>query len=99
MFFPQVAFDKHWNLALVDVDESYVRKRFPKSSIFDVDDITKKFDSLDVKTSDKKKKTKKIVKKEEVVVAAVVVVVVAVVVVVVVVVSVAVDVVVGASAL
>ena len=61
---PQVAFDKHWNLALVDVDERYVRKRFPKTSIFDVDQISKKFDNLDVQASAGKRKTKKVVKKE-----------------------------------
>ena len=27
-----VAFDKHWNLALVDVDEQYERKRVRKSA-------------------------------------------------------------------
>ena len=61
---PRVSLDKHRNLALVDVDERCVRKRFPKTSMFDVDLITKKLEILDVRTSDRKKKTKKVVKKE-----------------------------------
>jgi len=65
----QVAFDKHWNLAMVDVDERYVRKRFPKTSLFDVNAIANKFNDLSVKNDDRKSrkaKSKKVVKREQV---------------------------------
>jgi small nuclear ribonucleoprotein (snRNP)-like protein len=41
-----VAFDKHWNLALVDVDETWTRKRFPRTSNFDVDEAADKVSIL-----------------------------------------------------
>ncbi len=46
--FLQVAFDKHWNLALVDVDETFTRKRFPKTANFDVETISRELEEMNV---------------------------------------------------
>ena len=53
---------------MVDVDEIFTRKRFPKMSIFDADYVTEKLDRLDVQSGGKKsmKKAQKVVKREQV---------------------------------
>ena len=55
---------------MVDVDEIFTRKRFPKMSIFDADYVTEKLDRLDVQSGGKKsmKKAQKVVKREQVVI-------------------------------
>ena len=55
---------------MVDVDEIFTRKRFPKMSIFDADYVTEKLDRLDVQSGGKKsmKKALKVVKREQVVI-------------------------------
>ena len=57
---------------MVDVDETFTRKRFPKNSLFDVDDVARKFDEMKVDKNDKRsksrtdKKSRKVVKREQV---------------------------------
>jgi hypothetical protein len=55
----QVAFDKHWNLALVDVDETYSRKRFPKTSNFDVESISRELEEMNVSAKNVGEKSSK----------------------------------------
>jgi hypothetical protein len=55
----QVAFDKHWNLALVDVDETFTRKRFPKTANFDVETISRELEEMNVSGKKDGKKSSK----------------------------------------
>ena len=54
-----IAFDKHWNFALVDVDEVYTRKRLRKVPPVADEKLTQQFSDLMCKTNSSAEKSKR----------------------------------------